>query len=457
MATFNNVEVIKTIDNYFYIEWEFVPDSGHLENEYEFTILWSTDPESGFQHILDEMGDPIVVPPNQNYYTHQLKHFNFNIDRYYIIKSKATFPPEEETESSPPVYVGMFTDGVLETIHRNENIRLTQYCGEPAHIIKKHTFGAKCPNCWNEYRDDIAIGHCPICHGSKFLYGWYQPISVQIDTAADPKKSDSQKTGEDIYDTLMFRMANFPLVRPGDLVVLEGSNQRYEIVHVDTTKLPLRATPNDPAGGNLTLSKQNYIVSQIMTVKEWVSSDDPYNINIEGIPEIPDGDQPGGGYTPPDLLTVDPPLKIEGRHLSFLYDEDDFGVDENGFFFLKAGGGTELSFQMTAGEDILDQFKAVVAVSNELFLADYSNAGHFNRVSGISILTGVQGSVLTVVFGGTLTYNSWSWDESKKIFFDQNGNLTQTFQPTGFYQYLGYPLNSNTIRVDVGRPIHRVD
>jgi len=456
MASFNNIEVIKTIDNYFYLEWEFVPDSGHLEADYEFTILWSTDPDSGFQHILDSGGSPIVVPPNQNYYTHQLKQFQFNIDRYYKIEATATFLPNDETLSSE-VYVGDNSDGPLCLMLRNEQIRLNQYCGEPAHIVKRHTFGAKCPNCYDQYRDSSDIGHCPICHGSKFLYGWYQPIAVQIDTAADSNKSDSQKTGEDTYDRLMYRITNYPLVRPGDLVILDGTNQRYKVVHVDKTKLPMRSVsdPLNPGGGTLTLSKQNYVVSQILTVEESVSSDDPYDLGIIGIPEIPDPDQPGGGYIPPDLLTVDPPLKINGRHLSFLYKEDDFGVDDDGIFYLK-DSPTKFFFTMNAGEDITSLFNAVAAKNNELFLADFSNPTHFNRVVGINLTAGVTGEKISIVIAGNLYYENWNWNENKKIFFDLSGQLTQIVQSSGFYQYVGIPVNNKTIRIDIGRCIYRV-
>ena len=463
MAEFNDLEVIKTIENYFYLEWMFTPDSGQLEADYKFFILWSQDPESGYQEVLDSMGDPIEVPPNQNFFTHEFRQYNFNIQRYYKVKAVAQFGANDETISDY-TYVGIFRDGPTNVIWRNELIRVKTYCGEPAHIIKRHTFGARCPECYDEYRGTRKYGHCPVCNGTTFLYGWYQPIPIQIDTDADPSKSVSNKNFEDIYDDRVFRMTNYPLVRPGDLIVLDDNNKRLEVIGVQRTKLPLRATPNavgpedDQNPGVKQMSRQNYYLSQLISVKEYVTSDDEYFIDIANIPEIPNEDQPNGDYCPPSFLTVDPPLELTGRHLTFLYNHNDFRVNSENELELIGGGSGGADFKITlpAGEDITTNFHAVIAESGEVYYANYNDPSHLNRVLGVGVTTGNTGDDIDVMFAGIIFNGAWNWDESKKIFFDSSGALTQTVQPNGFYQFVGYAVDAQTIRVEISEPVIRV-
>ncbi len=80
---FSFVEVIKTKENWFYIEWDMTPDPGESVDDYKFQIWWSFDPASGFIAVTDESGDPIeidgAVGPLS--YTHEHNQYNFNKDR----------------------------------------------------------------------------------------------------------------------------------------------------------------------------------------------------------------------------------------------------------------------------------------------------------------------------------------------------------------------------------------
>jgi hypothetical protein len=110
---------------------------------------------------------------------------------------------------------------------------------------------------------------------------------------SDPKKSDSQKEWENTFDTKRARISNYPLVRPKDLIVNLDDNKRYVIMHVETTKLP-KISENVSV-----LSKQNYIVSQLLTLEELNTDDNEYSIDIDNIPEVPIEDEgETGGVVP---------------------------------------------------------------------------------------------------------------------------------------------------------------
>lgn len=318
---FTTVEVVKTKENGFYIEWDLQPDPTTTTttpgpgtttttipapgttttttaaptyesiDDYNFQIHWAKDPASGFLPVLDNTGTPIEIDGaiGPLSYTHTLLQYDFNQDRYYKILAINKYTLEEFF--SQTVFIGNYFDGVHDTMRYAESVLYNYYTGEPCLIIKKKTFGARCPNCWSNERQQMVKSHCTVCNGSGYATGFYQPIRTQISFDSDPKKSDSQKEFENVFDTKRGRISNYPLVRPKDIIVNIDDNKRYVITHVETTKLP------HLSAYHLHLSKQNYIVSQLLIFEELNTDDNEYNIDTENIQEIPITDEGNTGGT----------------------------------------------------------------------------------------------------------------------------------------------------------------
>lgn len=307
---FSNVEVVKTKENYFYIEWEMgtsptttpapattsttpTPISDIID-DYKFQIYWARDPSTGFLPVLDGTGNPVEIDGDTGplVYLHRLNQYDFNQDSYYKVLA---IKKDLTTQFfSSIVFVGMYFDGVQDSIRYVEQILYTYYHGEPCKLIKRKSFGTRCSKCWSEERQQRILSHCDVCHSTGYIAGFYKPISVQISFDSDPKKSDLQKEFENTFDTKRARMSNYPLVRPKDIIVDSDDNKRYVITHVETTKLPMLSTYE------YKLSKQNYIISQLLILEELVSSDDEYLINIDNIIDIPITDEGNTGDTDMD-------------------------------------------------------------------------------------------------------------------------------------------------------------
>jgi hypothetical protein len=304
---FTNVEVVKTDKNFYYIEWELEPSptttaaptttihpAGESIDDYKFQIHWANDPSSGFLPILGSDGLPIeidgAVGPLS--YNHQWNQYDFNQDRYYKILAIEKATPTNNFFSEV-VFIGMYFDGVQDTMRYAEDLLYNFYYGEPCVIIKRKSFGARCPECWMPERQQRSKSHCETCKGSGYIAGFYQPIRSQMAYDSDPKKADTQKEWSNPFDSKRARISNYPLVQPGDLIFNLDDNKRYVIMHVETTKLPKLSE------SAVILSKQNYIVSQMLSLEELNTSDNEYNIDIENIPEIPIGDEgETGGIVP---------------------------------------------------------------------------------------------------------------------------------------------------------------
>jgi len=296
---FKNVEVIKTKENFFYLDWDLeqndpAPIPPESIDDYKFQIYWARDPASGFLAVLDDSGNPVEIDGaiGPLSYTHRVKQYDFEQEQYYKIYAIQKIDPFV-TLFSWIVFIGMYEDGIHETMRYAEDLLYSRYYGEPCVIIKRKSFGTRCPECWSPERQQRNKSHCETCDGSGFLAGFYQPISIQISFDSNPAKNDLQKEWENSYNTKRARLSNYPLVRPKDLIVNLDDNKRYVIAHVETTKLP-KLSPSISV-----LSKQNYILSQLLTLEELNTDDNEYHIDIDNITAIPASDDGNTGGVQP--------------------------------------------------------------------------------------------------------------------------------------------------------------
>jgi len=276
---FEDIELYKTERNGHFIEWGVVIDLPEIVDDYNFEIEYSLAPICGFEKVLDDEGDVVVIdgavgPLSWDHTT--LKQYNFNNVYYYRIHAILKTDPSQSSYSDP-VLVANEADGFHLVMQEAENILYDMFYGEPTYLIKKKVSGVRCTNCWSDNKQQRTLTHCDVCNGSGFIDGYYCAILVQMADDSEDRKSDSQRNFEDVYDSKRSRMSNYPMVKPKDLIVTVGDYKRYVVMHVETTKLPRHATT-----GAL-LSKQNYVVSQLITLQELNPDDNEYNIDITSL------------------------------------------------------------------------------------------------------------------------------------------------------------------------------
>ena len=455
---FSSVDVLKTKENFYYIEWDITPEGSESVDDFNFEIWWSRDPASGFLSVLDAGGDPVIIDGAVGplSYTHQIKQYDFNQDNYYKVKSILKASPNTELFSTT-VFIGMFNDGVHETMRYAEDLLYSYYHGEPCLLIKKKSFGARCPNCWSPERQQQVRTHCDTCKGSGYVTGYYQAITQQISFDSDPKKSDSQREFENVFDTIRARISNYPLVRPKDLIVNLDNNKRFVISHVETTKLPRLSELEE---STIRLSKQNYILSQLLTLEELNPDDNEYFIDQDHIPEVPLSDEGRTGSTIPFFndhlpVTVDLPLKIDDghQHVIFQYSTDDF-VLASGVFALANTIGAIGTATFVAGEVLTPALKAVIIADDEMvYHADNTNKTQVDRVVGVTLSEAAAGGNVIVQKMGRLVNSSWDWTVGKGIFFDADGTLTQDVPASGYWMNIAKVISPTMIELLMRLPV----
>jgi hypothetical protein len=457
---FSKVEVIKTKENYFFLEWDVYSDNpddipAETVDDFQFKIYWSFDPASGFIAIQDEDGDDITIDGaiGPLAYTHPYAQYDFNKDRYYKIKM-INKDDQSVVTFSEMVYIGRYKDGIHEVIKYNESLLYNNYHGEPSVIVKRKSTGARCTECWSSARQQRTKSHCETCNGTGFVTGYYQPIKAQISFDSDPKATDPGKTGESVFDSKRCRLSNYPIVRPKDLIINLDDYKRYVIVRVETTKLPNLSKDKQ------TLSRQNYIISQIVTLEELNTDDDEYRMDIDNIPQPDPGDDGGSGtlpqYSRHDPATVDEPLSIDdAQHISFIYNSEDFELVD-GVFTLK-GSGSGLTEVIEAAEVFFEPLR-VVALDDDGkgILADSLTPGHMDRVIGIALNAAIIGDNLTVRKFGRISNSEWTWVMGQRIFLGEDGALTQTVPVSPqFWMPVAQPMSETDIDVNIKLPVIR--
>jgi len=243
-----------------------------------FRIYYSLAPICGYEPALDADGDIVEIDGaiGPLAYEHLLKQYDFNQMWYYKIYAYKKNDPARDFWSAY-AYIGNYASGFHMVMHHAENILYDMLYGEPVYLIKKKGTGVRCTNCWSESRQQRTLTHCTVCDGSGFINGYYCAISIQMAFDSDNRKSDSQRNFEDVYNSMRARTSNYPIIRPKDIIVNKDEYKRYVVLFVETTKLPRHAE------SGIILSRQNYIVSQLLTLQELNPDDNEYNIDIAAL------------------------------------------------------------------------------------------------------------------------------------------------------------------------------
>jgi len=269
-------EVIKTLSNTFYIQWDVIRANimdTDVTGDYNFVVYRSFDPITGFEEIIDDNGIPAVIDGGAGpfVYEHKYEQLDFNIDIFYKVVGVSKSDPTTFF-TSEIVFVNDGLDGVQRVIKHGEEVLHNFYTGEKCHVLKRKVSGEVCPRCWSKERQQRVYSQCDECNGTGYIVGYYNPIVVQISIGATYKQSDNKPTMSDGRTQQEGRMSNYPIVKNGDLIVAVDTDRRFVVVRASTTKIPMLST------SKVSLSKQNYVLSQILSLQEMDPTDNEYRV-----------------------------------------------------------------------------------------------------------------------------------------------------------------------------------
>jgi hypothetical protein len=192
-------------------------------------------------------------------------YFHHNRDWYYKLKITNISTLEYAVEPDIPAYLnkpGNVDRAYLEIIRR-KTLALNKKVGRTFYLLKRHTMGSRCTECWDPISFRVTESNCTMCHGTGWIDGYFDPISFDAMTNDSPTFQEITMFGNFMpSDTLLF-MLNFPLIKANDVIV-DDNNDRWVVQNVRSVR------------------KLNKILEQKVHLALIMADDPLYNIEVYG-------------------------------------------------------------------------------------------------------------------------------------------------------------------------------
>lgn len=220
-SPFKQIQVFFRPDNSRVIGWQFTPDIEIPEG----SVLSLQYARSGgtWQTLSNNIKDTYC-------YTDSRKtNYNKLNNDFYRLKLTC---PDTSCYYSQPVQAGATLCYPYSSKAKNL-IRLAQLqidqTGREGYLMKKITFGQKCPKC-KQFDDDSPVNeHCPICLGTGINKGYYNAIPLNILQQGDSNMEALTAFGHTQVSVLSAKCVAWPIIGLGDIWCDKYTNQRYYI------------------------------------------------------------------------------------------------------------------------------------------------------------------------------------------------------------------------------------
>ncbi len=142
----------------------------------------------------------------------------------------------------------------LNSARRHSGARL-------ARVKIRRIDGQKCTECWDEVHQKVTKSKCNRCHGTGVINSYFSPIDMRVARTMPFKQRAPQPDQIDQTNVSQFWASNYPLLKPGDLIKMEGLLHRVEQVQFSRS--------------------ESYVVKQVMTLKRLEVNRNEYKIPWE--------------------------------------------------------------------------------------------------------------------------------------------------------------------------------
>lgn len=221
-----------TGNNRVLISWSFKPTSQNTSSTKVF-IYRGESPEDMI--LLNAVGislDSSTIPEYLDV-TANLLDFHKNYVYRVVAKEFDTSGNVRQTFSSWDFEIAGIEDKVSMYII-SEHCFLYRHtsAGVPIMVFKKKHDGQTCPNCWDDVLQRVTKSNCLVCAGTGKLDGYYNPIEGWMGITSAPLSGQAGMTGVTQNTATKYDFTNYPLLRPGDIIVEMKTNNFLKVSDV---------------------------------------------------------------------------------------------------------------------------------------------------------------------------------------------------------------------------------
>ena len=210
--------------------WEAAPGADPLD--YTFTVLKSYAEFSDFEAITRPFQDRYHFRDPSVVQRHFFRPIYYRIKVIRVADSATAIYPEM---GRPGISLSARPDLEALEIARLTRLRLQEFEGRLVWVFPVRTFGQRCTRCFDTTTQMRTRGFCRTCYGASFVGGFHSPVQTYM-SIVDVLQS-AQPSDNAVFTTVngSGKLANFPLVKDGDIVV-ESENIRWRVNGVRQTQ-----------------------------------------------------------------------------------------------------------------------------------------------------------------------------------------------------------------------------
>jgi hypothetical protein len=257
--------LVRSIQPYsFELSWEIEPTTED-PLDYTFQIYRSESQGGPFASITSTFEDKYYFI--DNVLPEDRKWRNF----YYAIEVVRKSDSKEEWSDIRSV--GDPRNPYAQEISRIQRSAFAVAAGTRVYVFPIKTFGQWC-SCFDPVTKQRTKSNCLLCYNTNFVGGFHNAVETYAQIRQFTHQESTQQPIVQQRTGVSIILTNYPIVKPGDIVMQPDENQRWKIASVEPTRL----------GGSLV--HQN-------TVAELIDKDQvEYKIEIENFdvfrPNYPD-------------------------------------------------------------------------------------------------------------------------------------------------------------------------
>lgn len=133
------------------------------------------------------------------------------------------------------------TEKIASEIQRREYLLLSKFVGIKSYFFKRKRSGLRCPRCWSVSQEKVLDDKCPVCIGTSFSGGFFDPVPTFIQFDPTPNDMDNSFIGVVEPNQIGAWTISLPPMADGDVIIRTGDWAVYQVTRVSNTELQANA------------------------------------------------------------------------------------------------------------------------------------------------------------------------------------------------------------------------
>lgn len=217
------ITVYKESTRKLIITWSDIPATYFGNGEQKAYLEVSDSPVSEFVTVLelDMFSPPYFLDEHSmaTYFRSPMVYYRLRFPA--VGKYSRAFSNEHE----PNLY-GM-------EISRRHAIMLREgHAGNLMYLFIRRRLKERCPKCWDSLRGTRSSANCPVCLGTGFWHGYYDPIGIYVSLSGEQTTAQQTMDDTSIPANIQGWTTGYPRISLGDVLVDANTREIWHVSHV---------------------------------------------------------------------------------------------------------------------------------------------------------------------------------------------------------------------------------